>query len=76
MLRLDGSKSVSPETPLSTAMELMARDSENPLLVISKGKPVGVLSREDAVTFLNTLKQLGLSNSATGPNAEAKADRF
>jgi hypothetical protein len=45
-------------------------------LVIRKGKQVGVLSREDAVTFLNTLKQLGLSNSATGPNAEAKADRF
>jgi hypothetical protein len=42
-------------------MELMARDSENPLPVIGNGKPVGVLSREDAVTFLNTLKQLGLS---------------
>jgi len=75
MLPLDGSKIVSPETPLSDAMELMARDSDNPLPVISNGKAVGVLSREDAVTFLNTLRQLGLSTSPTRPNAGANADR-
>jgi Zn-dependent protease/CBS domain-containing protein len=63
MLPLEGSKRVAPDTPLSTAMELMARDSESQLPVMSNGKAVGVLTREDAVTFLNTLRQLGLSNS-------------
>jgi Zn-dependent protease/predicted transcriptional regulator len=76
MLPLDPSKSVTPETPLSSALERMARNSEKELPIISNGKAIGVLSSDDAVAFLNTLQQLGLSNrTPTDSHAAAKADR-
>lgn len=75
MLPLEGSKHVSPDTPLATAMLLMARDGVNQLPVVSNGKAVGMLSREDTVTYLNTLRQLGLSKpTPTDSHTVRKAD--
>jgi CBS domain-containing protein len=37
----------------------MDRDGVNQLPVISDGQVVGMLSREDVITFLRTLQELG-----------------
>jgi len=69
MLPLEESKYVSPDSALSTSIKLMDRDGVNQLPVISKGKVVGILSREDVVAFLSTLQELGLGNvTTTGPH--------
>jgi Zn-dependent protease len=75
MLPLEESKRVSPDTALSTALQLMDRDGVNQLPVMSNGRVVGMLRREDAVTFLSTLQELGLGNAtAAGSHAGRSAD--
>ena len=51
-------RTVSPDTPLNDAMELMAAGDINQLPVISNGKLVGVLSRSQVLQFLQTRAEL------------------
>ena len=51
-------RTVSPDTPLNEAMELMAAGDINQLPVISNGTLVGVLSRSQVLQFLQTRAEL------------------
>ena len=58
MLPLEQLKSLSPFTGLWTALQMMDRDGVNQLPVVSGGQVVGMLSREDVITFLRTVQEL------------------
>jgi Zn-dependent protease len=59
MIPLDQIKTSNPKTEVWTAMTQMDRDGVNQLPVMSNGHIVGMLSREDLVTFLRTLQEIG-----------------
>jgi Zn-dependent protease len=59
MLPLDQLKRIQPATGLWNALQLMDRDGVNQLPVMTDSRVVGMLSREDVVTFLGTLQELG-----------------
>jgi len=59
MIPLDKLKRITPDKELWTALEAMDRDGVNQLPVMTDGQVVGMLSREDIVTFLRTLQELG-----------------
>ena len=59
MLPLNQLKSLKPETELWNALQLMDRDGVNQLPVMSDGEVAGMLSREDVITFLRTVQELG-----------------
>ncbi|HTR35770.1 MAG TPA: site-2 protease family protein [Bryobacteraceae bacterium] len=59
MLPLERLKHVGPDGELWNALQLMDRDGVNQLPVITDSRVVGMLSREDVVTFLRTLQELG-----------------
>ncbi|MGC9359908.1 MAG: M50 family metallopeptidase [Anaerolineae bacterium] len=52
MMALEDTESVSPETDLEEAMRHMTSDGVNQLPVLRDGKLVGMLTREDLVTFI------------------------
>jgi len=52
MMALEDAESVTPETDLEEAMRHMASDGVNQLPVLRDGKLVGMLTREDLVTFI------------------------
>ena len=49
---------VTPETPLRRALELMAQDNVTELPVVSNGEFVGVVSRGRVVEFMQTQQAL------------------
>jgi len=51
-------RTISPEDDLWTALSAMDREGVNQLLVMEDGQIVGMLSREDLVSFLQTLHEL------------------
>ena len=59
MLPLEQLKRISPDSELWTALQQMDRDGVNQLPVISGLQAVGMLSREDVITYLRTLQELG-----------------
>lgn len=59
MLPLAELKRLSPATELWAALQLMDRDGVNQLPVIADGQVAGMLSREDVVTYLSTIRELG-----------------
>ena len=59
MIPLGELKHVDPDTELGTAFQLMDRDGVNQLPVMKEGQAVGMLSRDDVITFLRTIKELG-----------------
>jgi len=59
MLPLEKLKRIQPDTGLWTALQLMDRDGVNQLPVMTDSRVVGMLSREDVITFLRTLQELG-----------------
>jgi hypothetical protein len=59
MLPLQEMKRISPATKLWAALQLMDRDGVNQLPVMTGSQVVGMLSREDVVTYLGTLQELG-----------------
>jgi Zn-dependent protease/CBS domain-containing protein len=65
MLPLKESKRVSPDTALSAAMQLMDRNGVNQLPVMSHDRVLGMLRREDIVSFLGTLQELGSRHAAS-----------
>jgi CBS domain-containing protein len=66
MLPLEELKRISPDAELWTALQQMDRDGVNQLPVMSDDQVIGMLSREDVITFLRTLQELG------GPNENAR----
>ena len=58
MLPLEKLKRIDPDTELWAAMQLMDRDGVNQLPVMTDSQVVGMLSREDVITFLRTLQEL------------------
>lgn len=58
MLPLEELRRVAPDTPLVAALQLMDRDGVNQLPVVAGGRVVGMLSRDDVISFLRTLQDL------------------
>ena len=52
-------KRVRPDTELWTALEEMDREGVNQLPVMVDGETQGMLSREDIISYLRTLKEFG-----------------
>jgi CBS domain-containing protein len=59
MLPLEELKRTSPNAELWTALQQMDRDGVNQLPVMTGTQVVGMLSREDVITFLRTMQELG-----------------
>jgi CBS domain-containing protein len=59
MIPIEHTKRVRPDADLWAALEEMDRDGVNQLPVMTDGHIQGMLSREDVITFLRTLKELG-----------------
>lgn len=59
MVPLDKLHSVDPGAELWTAMEKMGRDGVNQMPVVQDTRLVGMLSRDDLVNYLQTLRQVG-----------------
>jgi Zn-dependent protease len=51
-------KRIQPDAELWSAMEEMTEDGVNQLPVMSNGHILGILSREDLITYLHTLKEM------------------
>ena len=60
MLPLEKSKRTSPDGELWSALQQMDRDGVNQLPVMTDSQVIGMLSREDVITFLRTLQELGI----------------
>ena len=58
MLPLEQSKRIDPDTELSAALQEMDRDGVNQLPVTRDRDVIGMLSREDVITYLRTLEEL------------------
>ena len=59
MLPFEQLKSVDPDAELWAALEKMDRDGVNQLPVTRDHRVIGMLSREDVISFLRTLQELG-----------------
>jgi Zn-dependent protease len=59
MIPLEEVKRISPDAEMWSALELMDREGVNQLPVMTDRQVVGMLSREDVITFLRTLQELG-----------------
>jgi Zn-dependent protease/CBS domain-containing protein len=59
MLPLEKLKRIRPDTELWSALQLMDRDGVNQLPVMTDSQVVGMLSREDVISFLRTMQELG-----------------
>lgn len=53
-------RQVAPNTELWSALEEMDRDGVNQLPVMINGQCIGMLSREDLVSYLRTVRELGI----------------
>jgi predicted transcriptional regulator len=59
MLPLEQLKRIRPDTELWSALQLMDRGGVNQLPVMTDSQVVGMLSREDVISFLRTIQELG-----------------
>jgi Zn-dependent protease len=59
MLPLEKLKLLAPDTGLWAALQEMDRNGVNQLPVVSARKVVGMLTRENVISFLRTLRELG-----------------
>ena len=59
MVPLEEVKRIAPETGLWSALQQMDRTGVNQLPVMRDGRVLGMLSRDDVISFLGTLKELG-----------------
>jgi Zn-dependent protease len=59
MLPLEQLKCVDPDTELWSALQMMDRNGVNQMPVIRDQHVIGMLSRDDAITFLGTLQEFG-----------------
>ena len=63
-------KCIAPDTELWAALQKMDRDGVNQLPVTRDNRVIGMLSREDVITFLRTLQELGSDARAPGAPVE------
>ncbi len=63
MIPLSDVKRLSPDAELWPSLEWMDRDGVNQLPVMSDGRIEGMLCRDDVITFLRTLRELGAPSS-------------
>jgi CBS domain-containing protein len=61
MLPLEQLKCVDPDTELWSALQELDRNGVNQMPVIRDRHVIGMLSREDVITFLRTLQEFGTS---------------
>jgi Zn-dependent protease/CBS domain-containing protein len=61
MLPFEQLRCVNPDTELWSALQEMDRNGVNQMPVIRDQHVIGMLSREDAITFLRTLQEFGTS---------------
>ncbi len=61
MLPLEQLKCIDPDAELWSALQKMDRNGVNQMPVIRDQRVIGMLSREDAITFLHTLQEFGTS---------------
>lgn len=54
---------VAPDTELWPALQQMDRNGVNQMPVVRDRRVVGMLSREDAITFLRTLQEVGIGSA-------------
>jgi CBS domain-containing protein len=59
MLPIEDLKRIGLDTGLWVALQMMDRDGVNQLPVMTGSEVAGMLSREDIITFLGTMKELG-----------------
>lgn len=59
MVPLEQMRRLSPETGLWSALQQMDRDGVNQLPVMTDHRVLGMLGREDVITYLRTLQELG-----------------
>jgi Zn-dependent protease len=74
MLPMEQLKCIDPDTELWAALQKMDRDGVNQLPVTRDNHVVGMLSREDVITFLRTLQDLGTAGAAR-PTGSSTTDR-
>jgi CBS domain-containing protein len=67
MMPLNQVKWLQPITPVKSALEEMDRDGVNQLPVILNGQIIGMLTREDIISFLRTQVELGLHRNLGKP---------
>jgi CBS domain-containing protein len=58
MRPIEQMRTVTPETPLTSALEIMSREDLNQLPVVVQGRLAGVLSRAHLVNLLQTRVEL------------------
>jgi Zn-dependent protease/CBS domain-containing protein len=58
MVPMDRVKRIAPDEELGAALEEMDRDGVNQLPVMSDGRVLGMLGREDVISFLRTLQDV------------------
>ena len=63
MLPFKQLKCIDPDTELWSALQKMDRNGVNQMPVIRNQHVIGMLSREDAITFLRTLQEFGTSSA-------------
>ena len=66
MLPMEQLECIEPDTELWAALQKMDRDGVNQLPVTRDNDVIGMLSREDVITFLRTLQELGTDARAPG----------
>lgn len=67
MLPIAELKRVRPDTGLWEALQLMDRGGVNQLPVMTGSQVTGMLSREDVITYLRTVVELGVTNHYAEP---------
>jgi len=60
LIPLEKLRFVEPDTPLWEALQQMTSEGVNQLPVISNGQLVGMISREDLITFIRNRAELGV----------------
>jgi len=65
MLPFEQLKCIDPDAELWSALQNLDRNGVNQMPVVRAHQVVGILSREDAITFLRTLQELGLPPGTT-----------
>ena len=60
MIPMQEARAISPGEDLWTALSAMDREGVNQLLVVDHGRIVGMISREDLVSFLQMIHEMGV----------------
>jgi Zn-dependent protease/predicted transcriptional regulator len=60
MIPLDKTKAVKPADPLLSVFETMTREDISQLPVVQNGELVGIIGRDNILSFIRTLSELGI----------------